>query len=303
MAESRSQAPFSKPDSNLVADHLRLVIDHVPALVAYVDASETYRFANRAYETLFGLAPEQMIGRTMRDVLGEKYVEAKPHIDGALAGRRTMHDRTVTANRRSHYLHNVYVPHLDDDGKVAGLFILAIDISDRKALEQELAHMAHHDPLTGLPNRALFEDHLQQALERTRRTGTGLALMYLDIDNFKGINDSLGHQAGDEVLKACAVRIRRCVRASDLVSRVGGDEFVVLLENLTNADDALKVGRKLVACMQEQVMVGERTVTATTSAGIALAAEGVSEAGDLIRRADGAMYQAKAGGRNRCHLA
>src|SRR5512146_429726 len=227
-------APMNETDAHLVADRLRLVIDHVPALIAYVDASETYRFANRAYETLFGLSPEQMIGRTMRDVLGEKYPEAKPHIDRALSGLRSMHDRTVTANQRSHYLHNVYVPHFDDGGRVAGLFILAVDISDRKVLEQELAHKAHHDPLTGLPNRAVFEEGLDRALEGVRRTGTRLALLYMDIDGFKGINDSLGHAAGDEVLKAFAARIRRCVRSSDLVARVGGDEFVVLLENLAS---------------------------------------------------------------------
>ncbi|HUJ85722.1 MAG TPA: GGDEF domain-containing protein [Burkholderiales bacterium] len=285
-------------------ERLRLVLDHVPALIAYVDASETYQFANRAYETLFGLAPEQMIGRTMREVLGEKYPEAKPHIDAALAGRRTMHDRMVTANRRSHYLHNVYVPHLGDDGRVAGLFILAIDVSDRKALEQDLAHKAHHDPLTGLPNRALFEDCLQQALERAARAASGVALMFLDIDNFKRINDTLGHPAGDEVLKTFAARIKKCVRSTDVVSRLSGDEFVVLLENVADAETAMSVARKLVAAMREEIMLGRDTVTATTSVGVAhsggRAAIGARE---LIARADAAMYQAKAAGRNRFHLA
>lgn len=294
---------MNESDPNHVADRLRLVIDHVPALIAYVDASETYCFANRAYETLFGLSPEQMIGRTMRDVLGEKYAEAKPHIDRALSGLRSMHDRTVTANQRSHYLHNVYVPHLEEGGRVAGMFILAVDISDRKVLEQELAHKAHHDPLTGLPNRALFEDGLERALEGALRTGTRLALIYMDIDNFKGINDSLGHQVGDAVLEAVAARIRRCVRSSDLVSRVGGDEFVVLLEHLSNDDDACEVARKLVAYMREPVMVGDRAVPATTSAGLAIAASGETGAAELLRRADAAMYQAKSAGRNRFHMA
>ncbi len=294
---------MSEPDPKRIADQLRLVIDHVPALIAYVDANEIYRFANRAYETLFGLAPEQMIGRTMREVLGAKYAEAKPHIDEALAGRRTMHDRTVTANRRSHYLHNVYVPHMEDDGRVAGLFILAVDISDRKVLEQELAHKAHHDPLTGLPNRDLFEDGLERALEGTRHSGKRLALIYLDIDNFKGINDSLGHRAGDEVLKTIAMRLRHCVRSNDLVSRVGGDEFVVLLESLASDDDAREVARKLVAHMREPVMVGERAVAATASAGLAIAANGEPGAAELLQRADGAMYQAKSAGRNRFHQA
>jgi diguanylate cyclase (GGDEF)-like protein/PAS domain S-box-containing protein len=296
-------APMSESDSKLAADRLRLVIDHVPALIAYVDASETYRFANRAYETLFGLSPEQMIGRTMREVLGDKYAEAKPHIDRALSGLRTVHDRTVTANQRSHHLHNVYVPHVEDDGGVAGLFILAVDISERKVLEQELAHKALHDPLTGLPNRAVFEDALDRALEGARRTGTRLALVYLDVDDFKRINDSHGHAAGDEVLKAFAARIRRCVRSSDLVARVGGDEFVVVLENLGREQDASGVARKLVACMREPVMVAERAVPATASVGVAVAADGEAGAAELLRRADAAMYEAKSAGRNRFHLA
>jgi len=199
---------------------LRSIADHIPALIAYVDASQTYRFANAAYEALFELAPERIIGRTMREILGDSHLEAQPHIEDALGGRRAMHDTMVSANEHSYYMHNVYVPHFAEGGKVAGMFILAVDISDRKALEQDLTYKANHDSLTGLPNRALFDDRLQQALERSKRFGTALALMYIDVDRFKLINDTHGHHAGDRILKAFATRLRECVRSTDTVARV-----------------------------------------------------------------------------------
>ncbi|HXZ93645.1 MAG TPA: diguanylate cyclase [Burkholderiales bacterium] len=293
-----------KPD-NLPADEaqLRQILDSVPAIIAYVDASETYRFANHAYQSLFGLDPAQMIGRTMHDVLGEKYSEAKPHIEATLAGRRTMHDRVVTANERSRYLHNVYVPHLAADGSVLGMVILAVDISDRKALEQELVRRAQHDPLTGLLNRGAFEDQLQQALGSVSPAGAGLVgLLYVDIDRFKSINDALGHQVGDVVLRSFAARLRQCVRSIDTVARMGGDEFVVLLEHLTRADDAARIASKIVDAMREKFDVNGALVTATASVGVATC-EAQGDAAALSARADAALYAAKDSGRNAYRVA
>jgi len=293
-----------KPD-NLPADEaqLRQILDSVPAIIAYVDASETYRFANHAYQSLFGLDPAQMIGRTMHDVLGEKYSEAKPHIEATLAGRRTMHDRVVTANERSRYLHNVYVPHLAADGSVLGMVILAVDISDRKALEQELVRRAQHDPLTGLLNRGAFEDQLRQALGSVSPAGAGLVgLLYVDIDRFKSINDALGHQVGDVVLRSFAARLRQCVRSIDTVARMGGDEFVVLLEHLTRADDAARIASKIVDAMREKFDVNGALVTATASVGVATC-EAQGDAAALSARADAALYAAKDSGRNAYRVA
>jgi diguanylate cyclase (GGDEF)-like protein/PAS domain S-box-containing protein len=289
------------PEPNaLPADEaqLRQILDSVPAIIAYVDASETYRFANHAYESLFGLDPKRMIGHTMREVLGEKYSEAKPHIDATLAGRRTMHDRVVTANERSRYLHNIYVPHIAPDGAVLGMFILAVDISDRKALEQELVRRAQHDPLTDLLNRGAYEDRLRRALESASPVDAGLVgLLYVDIDRFKSINDALGHQVGDVILRSFAARLRQSVRAIDAVARLGGDEFAVLLEHLTHADDAVRIARKIVAAMREKFDVNGALVTATASVSVATwhAQEDVDA---LSARADSALYAAKDAGRN-----
>jgi len=296
---------MSRKTDKLPADEaqLRQILDSVPALIAYVDASETYRFANHAYQSLFGLDPAQMIGRTMHDVLGEKYSEAKPHIEATLAGRRTMHDRVVTANERSRYLHNVYVPHLAADGAVLGMVILAVDISDRKALEQELVRRAQHDPLTGLLNRGAFEDQLSQALEGASRGGSGLlGLLFVDIDRFKSINDALGHQVGDVVLRSFAARLRQCVRSIDTVARMGGDEFVVLLEHLTRADDAARIAKKIVDAMREKFDVNGALVTATASVGVATC-EALGDAAALSARADAALYAAKDSGRNAYRVA
>ena len=291
---------MTRAPDNLRADEvqLRQILDAVPALIAYVDVSETYRFANHAYESLFGLDPARMIGQTMRDVLGEKYSEAKPHIEATLAGRRTMHDRLVIANERSRYLHNVYVPHIAPDGSVLGMFILAVDISDRKALEQELVRRAQHDPLTGLLNRGAFEERLRQVLETVSPAAAGLVgLLYVDIDRFKSINDALGHQVGDVILRSFAARLRESVRAIDTVGRMGGDEFVVLLENLTRADDAARIARKIVDEMREKFDVNGALVTATASVGVATC-KAAGDASALSARADAALYAAKEAGRN-----
>lgn len=282
---------------------LRTIADNLPALVAYVGADEIYQFANRTYEDWFGLRPDQVVGRSVREVLGDDYEKAKPYIDEALAGRRTEYERDLFLNSRHRHLHNVYVPSLDADGRAVGFSVLATDVSERKALENDLAHRASHDPLTGLPNRALFEDRLEQALERSKRHQTVLAVMYLDIDRFKNINDKLGHQMGDEVLKAFAGRLVECVRTTDTVARLGGDEFVIILDELDAANDAERVAHKVLTALQPAFRPDGATVSATASIGLAICEPGQYEAGALLARADAALYRAKAEGRNRWQAA
>ncbi len=279
---------------------MRAISDNLPALVAYVDASETYQFANRTYEEWFGLRPEQVVGRTMNAVLRGDYAKAKPHIGQALAGQLAVHDREVYINNERRHLHNIYIPHFGADGATVGFSILATDISERKALEHELSHRASHDALTGLPNRTLFRDRLEQALERAKRHGTPLAVMYLDIDRFKAVNDTLGHQVGDELLKGFAERLVRYVRTTDTVARLGGGEFVILLEEIGTEADALLVADKVIAGMQPGFRLAGAFIPATASIGLAMLAPGSFDADALLARADAALYRAKAEGRNRC---
>ncbi len=174
-----------------------------------------------------------------------------------------------------------------------------VDITARKLAERRMEHLAHYDALTGAANRVLFVDRLNQALARVRRGGAAIALLYLDIDTFKSVNDRLGHAAGDALLKEFAARVRGCVRETDTVGRTGGDEFAVLLEGLGDAAGAEHVAQKILESMRAPVRTGDSEIVATTSIGIAILRDASAEEADaLSKRADAALYEAKAAGRN-----
>lgn len=176
------------------------------------------------------------------------------------------------------------------------------EIAERKLAEQRIRHMAQHDALTGLPNRALLSDRLEQSLIQARRHGHRVAVMFLDLDRFKAINDSLGHEVGDELLKEIARRLRGVVRAADTVGRLGGDEFVVVLHETQDAAAAAHVAEKIIAAFVPPVRVGPHELRASTSIGIALYPEDGDTAPALLKCADAAMYHAKNGGRDRFHF-
>lgn len=176
------------------------------------------------------------------------------------------------------------------------------DVTERKAFEAELAHRALHDALTGLPNRPLFLDRLSHALARRRLPDEIRAVLFLDLDNFKTVNDGLGHEAGDELIRAVVARLAKRVRASDTLARFGGDEFVVLLEDLTSAEDATRTADELIAAFTAPLSVQGREVYMGISIGIALAGPDDSEPSMVLRNADAALYRAKSTGRNRSVL-
>ena len=182
---------------------------------------------------------------------------------------------------------------------VAGVVATAHDIDERKALERQLTQQAFYDALTGLPNRALFRDRLDQALVRTGRRHNSTGLLFLDLDNFKLVNDSLGHHVGDELLVEAATRLQACVRCEDTVARLGGDEFVMLLEQLTCEADALPVVDSVRDQFSQPFALGGRNVVVTVSIGIALGDAHHEQADSLLRNADLAMYRAKASGKGR----
>jgi diguanylate cyclase (GGDEF)-like protein/PAS domain S-box-containing protein len=179
---------------------------------------------------------------------------------------------------------------------------LQAEIAERQQVEERVRHMAHHDALTGLPNRNLLQDRLNQALAQALRNGQRVAVMFLDLDRFKVINDSLGHEVGDELLKAVAQRLRGAVRAGDTVARLGGDEFVVVLPDTADTAAAARVAEKIIAAFAPPVMLGEQQLAITTSIGIATYPEDGVEAHGLMKAADAAMYLAKRDGRNRYHI-
>ena len=184
------------------------------------------------------------------------------------------------------------------EGPTAAVHMTVVDISDRKRAEEQIEFHAYHDVLTRLPNRRLFTDRLQQAITRARRYGRSLAILFIDLDHFKEVNDSLGHTAGDELLLDVAARLRGCVREDDTVARLGGDEFTIIISELREPDDAVTVARKIQEAVQAPFSIGGTLVQVTASIGIATYPINGSDPESLLRNADTAMYRAKESGRN-----
>lgn len=190
-------------------------------------------------------------------------------------------------------------PAFDENGDFAGYHGVGADITNRIRTAEQFRHLAYHDSLTGLPNRRLFADRLEQSVARAKRDGSTVVVMLLDLDDFKIINDSHGHTAGDSVIKIAAARLRGCVRESDTVARLGGDEFVVLLPVVHHPRDAAAVADKIIEALQVPVPVGDRKYRLGVSIGIALFPDDGLSGEALMQRADGAMYEAKRGGGSR----
>jgi diguanylate cyclase (GGDEF)-like protein len=176
---------------------------------------------------------------------------------------------------------------------------LLIDITDRKQLESKLIHDALHDPLTGLANRVLLRDHLARALARRGRSGGTVALLFVDLDDFKRINDSYGHAAGDQILVRVAERLVSAVRADDVVARQSGDEFAVLLGHVRDDDEAIASAERILGELRRPILLGAHSITVGGSIGIALASDAHATAEDLLTQADAAMYAVKADGKGR----
>jgi diguanylate cyclase (GGDEF)-like protein/PAS domain S-box-containing protein len=186
----------------------------------------------------------------------------------------------------------------DESGKPLRMVGTNEDITEREQMEERMAYLAHYDPLTGLANRSLFYDRLRQALSMARRNEVGLALLYMDLDGFKEVNDTLGHASGDLLLREVATRLRRCVRGSDSVARLGGDEFTIILNETHQQDDVSIVARKVIEAISAPFDLEERDARVSISIGIARYTEEASDEDTLVKNADEAMYKAKSAGKN-----
>jgi diguanylate cyclase (GGDEF)-like protein/PAS domain S-box-containing protein len=189
-----------------------------------------------------------------------------------------------------------------ETGEVSGFVGIAFDITDRRQMLNYVTHLATHDQLTGLLGRALLRDKTVEAVERARRYGTKVAVFMIDLDQFKRINDSLGHTAGDQILLETAERLKRSVRSTDVVARVGGDEFVVVMPDITSVGDVERCAVNLVARISPEIGVDEQLVNVTASVGVCIYPDFASDAKHLLKRADSAMYAAKDGGRNQYQI-
>jgi diguanylate cyclase (GGDEF)-like protein/PAS domain S-box-containing protein len=279
---------------------LRAVTDNLPVLITYVDADETLRFMNGTFHDWLGVDLDKAVGRPLAEVVGaEHYAARREQLHVALAGRRVEFELVSQTLAGPRNLQTVYIPDLRENGTARGVFTLSTDVTALKKVERELQRLARIDTLTGLANRRQFDELLEQALARYRRAKRPLALIFLDIDHFKTINDTHGHGAGDAVLKEFASRLQASLRANDVAARLSGDEFVVILDGLAAGDEAVGVATKLLQAIRAPMAIGDQLLDVTASMGLAYMDGSIEiDAQALMLRADRALYRAKDGGRD-----
>ncbi|MGH8721419.1 MAG: diguanylate cyclase domain-containing protein, partial [Burkholderiales bacterium] len=281
------------------------LIKHASDVIMIADVDGRVRFASPAAERTFGMNPDDLAGRNLLDLWAESDRErlAAFLAEVAASDGRSIGPVEVTVGNgaRRSTLESVG-SNLRDDPAIAGLALNFRDVSERKALEEQLRQLAFHDPLTLLANRSLFRNRVQHALTLAQRSHQRVAVLFLDLDNFKNVNDSLGHDAGDRLLQAAAQRLVKSTRPSDTVARLGGDEFALVVENLVKPEHAGLVARKLLDAVVPPVTIDSHSVTVTASLGVALYPQDGSHGATLLREADRAMYRAKAEGGNLCRF-
>jgi diguanylate cyclase (GGDEF)-like protein/PAS domain S-box-containing protein len=280
---------------------LSSVVEHATDIVYITDRDGVIEYVNPGFVRVSGYSRSEALGQTPRLVKSGKHgAEFYQRLwSNVLDGREF---RELFINRHKDgslfYEEKTITPIRNESGAVTHLVSTGKDVSERVLGQEKLHHLAHHDHLTGLPNRARFRQHLSEALARSRRNEKLLALMFLDLDHFKRINDSLGHDVGDALLQQAAVRLKACIRETDSVSRLGGDEFTVILEGINHVNNVIAIAQKLVYAISQPFVIGAHTLHVSVSIGITLYPLDDSEADLLIKNADMAMYHAKDMGRN-----
>jgi diguanylate cyclase (GGDEF)-like protein/PAS domain S-box-containing protein len=275
----------------------RSLVQHSSDLISVIGQDGRVVYASPSIEQLLG-SSETLVGMSIAEMVHPEDIAAVEALfaeQGVDAGSQTVEWRMRHTSGEWRTFENIA---RRGQGSMNGTLIInSRDVTERIRLEGALRHQANHDPLTGLGNRILLVDGLQRAVARTRRNGGATALLLLDLDDFKGVNDSLGHAAGDQLLIAIAERLRSAVRADSLVARIGGDEFAIVVEDLDVPARARDVAARVQGSLSEPIALGDRLVPASASIGIATSMDGTPDVAMLLRQADIAMYAAKRRGR------
>ncbi|WP_025225386.1 putative bifunctional diguanylate cyclase/phosphodiesterase [Fimbriimonas ginsengisoli] len=270
-------------------------------VIAVANAEGKLKLVSEASERLWGRPPDELVGESIyRYTFAEDVVYLVDALNEVSRSSQSSTELEVRVQNGSteYRPFQVHLNNLSDDPDVDGILMTFHDLTERKRLESELTYNAFHDRLTGLPNRALFMDRLAQRLRLEGREPSLCAVLFIDLDNFKVINDSLGHATGDSLLVAVAERFQTVLRQSDTIARLGGDEFTVLLDRVETPDEVNVVASRIIKAMERAFVVGNSEMFVTTSIGIATSADGQADAHRLLRDADTAMYEAKAQGKN-----
>lgn len=282
---------------------LRTLLDTIPDLVFSKDTEGVYMACNSSFEQFFGAKESEIVGKTDFDFVDESLAQFFRDNDKAAikSGHARNNEEYLKFADGSYegMFEVTKVPLYGSDGNPMGLLGIARDITERKQYEERLETLANFDPLTGLANRALFQAHLQNSIDKAKRNDTQIALLMFDLDRFKDINDSYGHGAGDELLQMVAQRFSTRLRDGDLIARLGGDEFAVVIENIGRLEDAGKLAEEMIIALSEEYRLSEgEVIHVGSSVGIAIYPDNGEDAATLLQHADAALYKAKSEGRS-----
>ena len=300
--EQEAQLQRTFEETKALKEYTDHIVQNSPSYIVGIDPDGLCVSINDAGCRISGYRCEELIGKNIWEVNypGEKFAQVERlfrifEISGSVKDyEMTIETKSGEARDISWTSINRY----DDDGNLLEIIGVGQDITELKRSQAELETLAHHDPLTGLPNRLYLAVRLELALERAKRRATSGALLFLDLDNFKNINDSLGHYAGDELLMQAATRLRSCVRHEDTVARIGGDEFTLLLEDINSNIHGIRVAEKIIKAFDKPFDLQGRELHITPSIGISMYPRDGETIDVLLRNADAAMYEAKEQGRN-----
>lgn len=282
--------------------HLQALIDSIPDLTWIKDRQSRFLMVNRQFTLAFNKPIEQVLGKTDHDLTpgetAERYMADDRRVMDTRQPLRVEEPITGTGGVEA-WAETVKVPVFDENGEVIGTAGTARDITERKITERYIEHLAHHDALTDLPNRVLLEQHMRKAIDEHRRNGGVMMMAFIDLDNFKVINDTIGHDIGDDLLREAADRFRNLLKPRDMVARLGGDEFVVMLPDLASREQGLERLRKMQAALSAPFHIGDLEFNLTLSIGVTFYPDDGEECWQLVRNADLAMYHAKHHGKDR----
>lgn len=274
-------------------EQYRLVTDALPVLIAYIDTALHFRFNNRAYEDWFKRPLTDITGKSIKSIFGEAgFSTFMEHYPKLAAGNQVTYETTIYFHEeQEHYVSFTLIPHMQQ-GKLLGVFSLISDMTPR------INYLATHDSLTNLPNRSLFNARVTHALKHAHRHGTQVALLFLDLDHFKNVNDTLGHDVGDQLLVKVVERLRECVLENDTIARLGGDEFIIILEDNTDLQRPTSIAKNICDALSKVFRIDNKEIYITTSIGISMYPDDGDNMQILLKNADMAMYRAKERGRN-----
>jgi diguanylate cyclase (GGDEF)-like protein/PAS domain S-box-containing protein len=287
-------------------ERAEVTLNSIGDAVVSTDVDGNVTFLNLVAEEMTGWPREEAVGRPLEEVFRIIDEDTRKPSTNPME-QAVQHNKTVWMKsnriliRRDGFelpIEDSAAPIHDRDGQVTGAVMVFHDVSAARTMSLQMSHLAEHDSLTGLPNRLLLNDRLTQAISISRRNSRQMAVLFLDLDRFKNVNDSLGHAVGDQLLQSVAARLEGCVRRSDTVSRQGGDEFVVLLSELYEAQDAAITAAKILEAVTLPHEIGPHKIEVSTSIGVSIYPVDGLTADALIKSADAAMYEAKENGRN-----